>query len=87
MKIVQPGMIATDFAGRRFDFANDSRITEYQTVISKFITFSMKSEMEPSPPKLAASIIKTAVTDETDTLRYHAESDAEMLLSNRKVAS
>jgi len=57
MKTVQPGMIATDFAGRKFDFANDSRITKYQTVISKFMPFSMKSKMEPSPPKLAASII------------------------------
>ena len=29
MKIIEPGMIATDFAGRSFDFANDPEIDEY----------------------------------------------------------
>ena len=35
MKVIEPGMIATDFAGRSFDFANDPEIDEYKDIVGK----------------------------------------------------
>jgi len=32
VKIVEPGMIATEFAGRSFDFSNDETMAEYQKI-------------------------------------------------------
>ncbi len=33
VKIVEPGMIATEFAGRSFDFSNDETMAEYQKIV------------------------------------------------------
>jgi hypothetical protein len=30
---IEPGMIATDFGGRSFDFSNDENITEYKKLL------------------------------------------------------
>ncbi|MCY4260881.1 MAG: SDR family oxidoreductase [Rhodobacteraceae bacterium] len=84
VKIIQPGMIATDFSGRSFDFANEPPIEEYQEIIQKFMASQANSEMQPSPPELVADVIWNAATDGSDRLRYRAGADAEMLLSNRK---
>lgn len=86
VKIIEPGMIATDFAGRSFDFANEPAIEEYQGVVGKFMAAMGNGAFEPSPASLVADVIWTSVTDGTDQLRYRAGADAEMLLSNRKAA-
>lgn len=33
VKIIEPGLIATDFGGRSFDFTNDQSLTEDQPVV------------------------------------------------------
>jgi NADP-dependent 3-hydroxy acid dehydrogenase YdfG len=33
VKIVEPGAIKTDFAGRSFDFSNDEAMVEYQSIV------------------------------------------------------
>ena len=33
-RLVEPGAIATDFAGRSFDFQNDESLAEYQTLVT-----------------------------------------------------
>ena len=38
VKIVEPGAIATDFAGRSFDFRNDESMVEYQETVAKLMT-------------------------------------------------
>ncbi len=86
VKIVEPGMIATDFSGRSFDFANDPPIDEYQGIIQQFMGSMSNNPIPPSPPELVAEVIWNAVTDGTDQLRYRAGADAEMLLTNRKAA-
>ena len=85
VKIVEPGMIATDFGSRSFDFANDPAIEEYQGVVGAVMSAFGNQEQPPSPPKVVAEIIWQAVTDGTNTLRYRAGADAEMLLTNRKI--
>lgn len=82
-KIVEPGMIATDFAGRSFDFVNDETMTEYQPVVQALFE-SWGENVQASEPIVVAEVIWNAVTDGTDTLRYRAGADAVELLDNRK---
>ncbi|MCP9480378.1 SDR family oxidoreductase [Shimia sp. CNT1-13L.2] len=85
-KIVEPGMIATDFGGRSFDFVNDEAMTEYQPVVQALFGAWGSEEMaaRASQPIVVAKVIWDAVTDGTNTLRYRAGADAVELLDNRK---
>ena len=82
MKIVEPGMIATDFGGRSFDFQNDESIAEYQPLVAA--VFGGMGSMQSSEPIVVAEVIWQAITDGTETLRYRAGPDAIELLNNRK---
>ena len=82
-KVVEPGMIATDFSGRSFDFTNDESLTEYQPVVQALFG-SWGQNVQASEPIVVAEVIWEAVTDGTDTLRYRAGADAVELLNNRK---
>lgn len=82
VKIVEPGLIDTDFGGRSFDFQNDETIAEYQPVVGA--VFGGMGAMESSPASVVSDVIWASVTDGSDTLRYRAGADAEDLLSNRK---
>ena len=83
--IVEPGIIATDFGGRSFDFVNDESMTEYQPVVEKlFAAWSPENLTTVSQPSVVSDVIWTAITDGTSTLRYRAGADAEELLTNRK---
>lgn len=86
VKIIEPGMIATDFAGRSFDFANDPPIDEYQDIVGKVMEAFASNPMPPSPPELVADVIFGAVTDKQSRLRYRAGDDANALLDYRKDA-
>jgi NADP-dependent 3-hydroxy acid dehydrogenase YdfG len=86
VKIIEPGMIKTDFGGRSLDFTNDESMAEYQEIIGKLM-----AAMEPlatlgSEPELVAEVIYQAATDGTDQLRYVAGPDAEQIIANRKAA-
>jgi NADP-dependent 3-hydroxy acid dehydrogenase YdfG len=83
VKIVEPGMIATDFGGRSFDF-QAGEIPEYQPVIGGLMRQWQDPTNQPSPASLVAEVIFTAVTDNTNQLRYTAGEDAKFLLDNRK---
>ncbi len=86
VKIVEPGLIATDFGGRSFDFVNDESMAEYQPVVQALFSAWGSEDMaaRTSPPSVVADVILTAVTDDTDTLRYRAGEDAVEYLDNRK---
>lgn len=86
VKIVEPGMIATDFGGRSFNFVNDETMKEYQPVVQALFSFwgSEEATSRASPPSVVADVIWQAVTDGSDTLRYRAGADAVELLDNRK---
>lgn len=82
-KIVEPGMINTDFGGRSFDMVNDENMTEYQPVVQALFG-AWAGTVSGSEPIVVAEVIWDAVTDGTDTLRYRAGDDAVELLNNRK---
>ena len=84
VKIIEPGAIATDFAGRSFDFNNDDSLTEYQDTVAKLFAAIPAMTDNASPASLVAELIYEAATDGKEQLRYIAGEDAKVLLSNRK---
>jgi NAD(P)-dependent dehydrogenase (short-subunit alcohol dehydrogenase family) len=86
VKIVEPGMIKTDFAGRSFDFSNDPSLAEYQPVVQSLLTALGPMSQAASPPSVVAEVVYQAVTDGTDRLRYEAGEDAVQILAGRRGA-
>lgn len=84
VKIVEPGMIATDFAGRSFDFNNDVDLTEYQDLVGALMKAMPVMAQNASPASVVADVIFEAATDGKSQLRYTAGEDAKMLIANRQ---
>jgi NAD(P)-dependent dehydrogenase (short-subunit alcohol dehydrogenase family) len=84
VKIIEPGMIATDFGGRSFDFSNDENITEYQNIVGVLMAALPVMSENASPARVVSEVIFEAATDGKNQIRYTAGEDAKMLLGNRK---
>jgi len=84
VKIVEPGMIATDFSGRSLVFSNDENLTEYQNLVNSLMAAMPTMAEIASPASVVAEVIFNAATDGTGQLRYTAGEDAKMLMANRK---
>lgn len=86
VKIVEPGLVATDFAGRSFDFRHSADLAAYQPVVDRFLAVLGSPDMAAtaSAPSVVAEVIWQAVTDGTPTLRYQAGPDAAALLAARQ---
>ncbi|KUY21156.1 short-chain dehydrogenase/reductase [Elizabethkingia miricola] len=84
VKIVEPGMIATDFGGRSFDFSNDETLLEYQPLVESLMSALPVMSANASPAGLVADVIYEAATDGKNQIRYTAGEDARMLVENRK---
>ncbi len=84
VKIVEPGLIATDFAGRSFDFCNDEKLLEYQSIVGALITAMPTMAQNASPASVVAEVIFGAATDGKKQLRYTAGEDAKVLVANRQ---
>lgn len=81
LKLVEPGAIATDFAGRSLDFNNDENLVEYQGTISKFMG-AMGDIAEIAAPAIeVAKVIDEAIHG--DKLRYLAGEDAKQIMAAR----
>ena len=83
VKIVEPGMIATDFRGRSFDF-QAGEIADYQPIIGALMKQWQNPDNSSSAASLVADVIYTAVSDDSEQLRYRAGDDANFLLDSRK---
>ena len=84
MKIVEPGAIKTDFAGRSFDFNNDESLEEYQPTVKTLLGAIGPMMEEGAEPRLVAEVIYQAATDGTDQLRYLAGEDALRMAERRQ---
>lgn len=84
VKLVEPGGVKTDFAGRSFDFSNDESLAEYQPM-AQAVVAAMES-MDTSghqAPEEVADVIFTAATDGASQLRYVSGQGAKELLASR----
>jgi len=89
-KIIEPGTIVTDFAGRSFDFCNDESIPEYQPLINAMLSGIQDVTTDAnraSPPSAVAEVVYEAATDGKNTLRYTAGADAGIFLDLRQGAN
>lgn len=84
VKIVEPGAIATDFAGRSFDLTNDEKLAEYQPLMGKVLAAVQTMFASASQASVVANVIYEAATDGTDQLRYTAGEDAKTMIETRK---
>jgi NAD(P)-dependent dehydrogenase (short-subunit alcohol dehydrogenase family) len=82
VKVVEPGSIATDFAGRSLDRLQKDGLTVYDDYVGQLLAGWAKVR-QPSPPELVAEIIYQAATDGTAQLRYAAGEDAKAILAMR----
>lgn len=85
VKIVEPGAIATDFAGRSFDFNNDEKLTEYQNIVTKIMTAFPQMIKNASTTAVVTKVIYQAATDGTSRLRYMAGKDAKLYSFMNKI--
>lgn len=83
VKVIEPGVVATDFAGRSFHLANDESLLEYQPAIQSTLRSFAESFAAPSAPTAVAEKIFTAATDGTEQLRYSVGDDARDLINAR----
>ena len=84
VKIVEPGMINTDFGGRSFVFETGTGLPEYLPAIEGMQKAMQHYAANLSSPGVVADVIWQAVNDSTNTLRYRAGDDAHSLLNARK---
>ncbi len=82
VKVVEPGVVNTDFGGRSFDYSTDESLEEYEGFIAA-LADGMSAGGSSSEPVVVAEVIYEAVTDGTDRLRYTAGDDAAEMLANR----
>lgn len=78
VKIIEPGAINTDFAGRSFDFNNDEKLTAYQNIVTKILSTFPQMIKNASPTSVVTKVIYEAATDGKNKLRYMAGKDAKM---------
>ena len=78
VKIVEPGAIATDFAGRSFDFNHDENLNEYQEIVNKITTAFPNMVKNAAPTSVVTKVIYEAATDGKNKLRYMAGKDAKL---------
>ena len=78
VKIVEPGAIATDFAGRSFDFNHDEKLKEYNDIVTKITTVFPSMIKNASKTDVVTKVIYEAATDGKNKLRYMAGKDAKM---------
>ncbi len=86
VKVVEPGGIKTDFAGRSMNMFDLSKFPEYneysKKIVEKFT--DPKYSEKFGTPEMVAGVIYEAATDGKDTLRYLAGKDAKQFWFARR---
>lgn len=84
VKVVEPGGVDTDFAGRSFVFTNDESMDEYQPMVQA--SLAAQASMDTSTfqkPTAVAEVIWEAVHDASARLRFISGDGAKELLESR----
>jgi NADP-dependent 3-hydroxy acid dehydrogenase YdfG len=85
VRIVEPGMVKTDFGGRSFDGSSGEAPAEYEPTIAGTARMFGSLGSNAAEPETVAGVIWDAANDSTDQLRYRAGNDGALaLLDDRK---
>ncbi len=89
VKIVEPGGVRTDFAGRSLEIAHKEGLHAYDTAIQHVMEVFAAPDRAGAYSEAAdiAEVIFTAATDGTDRLRYLAGQDAAAMFDRRSKMS
>lgn len=82
VRLVEPGAIATDFAGRSLNFNNDESLTEYQPTVQSLLAAMEGLASNGAAPSVVAAAIDEAIHGEQ--LRYLVGEDAHMYMQQRE---
>lgn len=85
IKVVEPGLIASDFGTRSMQFAHDPSLTAYQPLVDAMGAIAAKFTDMAEPADVVAEAVWQAATDGTDTLRYPAGQAAHAALADREM--
>lgn len=85
IKIIEPGLIKTDFYSRSADVVTDPNLSVYDSLVNKIIPQLEKQGNNGSPPEVVAQVIYKAATDKSWKLRYPAGGNAGIVLFLRKL--
>jgi NADP-dependent 3-hydroxy acid dehydrogenase YdfG len=85
IKIIEPGIIKTDFYGRSMDIAKNDNIHAYDKYIEAVKNGMKKSNKMGNPPINTAKVIFKAASDNRWKMHYSSGIDAKMLLFMRKI--
>lgn len=83
VKMIEPGVINTNFATSSFDLNIDNNLVEYQDFTGKVLK-AFEAGANGSEPVLVAETIYKAATDGSNQLRYITGPDAEQIIAARK---
>jgi NAD(P)-dependent dehydrogenase (short-subunit alcohol dehydrogenase family) len=85
VKIIEPGGVKTDFAGRSLTFMQKAGLDAYDESIQRAMAVFMSPERASAYSEASdiADAIYSAATDDTNRLRYLVGQDAERMASDR----
>ena len=87
MKLIEPGLIATEFYGRSRHFIKPTNTNQYDGFIQKFNEAAEKVMKDAERPEVVAKTIFKSASDNSNKMRYLVGKPAPMLLMLRKLLS
>ncbi|WP_196893039.1 SDR family oxidoreductase [Aureivirga marina] len=84
VKLIEPGVINTNFATSSFDLNLNENLEEYQKFTQKILTAFGNMGTISSEAELVAETIYNAAIDKSDQIRFVVGKDAEQLVEARK---
>ncbi|HEY3420133.1 MAG TPA: SDR family oxidoreductase [Methanomassiliicoccales archaeon] len=85
VKLIEPGVIRTDFYTRSMDFAKKEGLTEYDAMVTAEKKSAEQKIRVGSPPERIALCIFEAVNDMNWKLRHHAGKYSGLMLALRRI--
>lgn len=85
MKLIEPGIIQSEFYGRSRQFVKPTDTTVYDAYLQKFETAANEAMQKAEKPELVAKEIVRAAEDRSDKMRYPIGYPSPLLLRLRKL--
>ena len=84
LKLVEPGLIATEFTGRSRVFVKPEGTNAYDGYLAKFAAAAEKAMKDAEDPQKVAAMILKAASDGSSRMRYPVGAPAPMMITLRK---